>query len=225
MEEKILRIFVARGAEAKSSEMLTILSWWSLPLPSFLSKKHGETEKSFAGRLCLWSSAESVNKRCDCMEHNQESHRGALKGRQMPAVVRDKVLQMGTHKKSAQGNKYEAFSTLEHSGDSGFQKEHVLVLLCMLDNSGTVLRTQSPGSWLLCETPWVTFASQPGRCFGAPLFKQSKKQIFSLKLSYILSLSVSPHLQIHWQTPVFPDSLPKGMLHLWRQLHISVQVN
>lgn len=80
------------------------------------------------------------------MEHNQESHRGALKGRRMPAAVTDKALHMRTHKKSAQGNKYDTFSTLEHSGDSGFQEEHVLFLLCTLDNLGTVLRTQFPGS-------------------------------------------------------------------------------
>lgn len=141
MEENILHIFIARGAEAQSSEMLPILSWCSLP--SFLSTQHGEgTGKPFPGLdQCRISEAEM-----GCTEHSQESHRGALEGTQMPAVVRDKALPVGTHRNSAQGSKYEAFSALEHPGESVTQEEHVLFLLCMLDNLGAALRTQLPGS-------------------------------------------------------------------------------
>lgn len=175
MEEKILRIFIARGAEAQSSEMLTILSCCYLPIPSFLSRKHGEeTGKPFPGRLCLWISAESVRQGCDAQSTTRSPTGEHWKGDRCQQLSGAKLYIWEHRKKSAQGNEYEAFSTLEHPGDSVFQEERVLVLLCMLDNSGTVLRTQLPRSWHFCETPRVTFASQPGHCFRVLLLKQSK---------------------------------------------------
>lgn len=74
-----------------------------------------------------------------CTEHNQESHREHWKGDRCQQLSGTKLYIWEHIKKSAQGNKYEASSTLEHPGDSVFQEEHDLFLLCMLDNLGTGL--------------------------------------------------------------------------------------
>lgn len=138
-------MFIARGAEAQSSEMLTISSWCSLP--SFLSTQRGEgTGKPFPGELCLWTSAESVRQRCDALSTARSPTGEHWKGHRCQQLSGTKLYIWYTHRNSAQGNKYKASSALEQPGDSVSQEERVLFLLCMLDNLGAVLRTRLPGS-------------------------------------------------------------------------------
>lgn len=193
--------------------MLTILSWCSLP--SFLSTQHGEgTGKPFPGLdQCRISEAEM-----GCTEHSQESHRGALEGTQMPAVVRDKALPVGTHRNSAQGSKYEAslpWNTLENQC---LRRNMFCSCFACWITWEQLWEHNYLDPDFLSETPGVIFASQPSTALEFFCLSRARSKYFHLNYCIFSSLC-------EWAlTSRFPDSLPKGMLHLWQQHHTSVQV-
>lgn len=192
--------------------MLTILSWCSLP--SFLSTQHVRGQENPSQ---VWTSAESVRQRWDALSTARSPTGEHWKGHRCQQLS-GTTLHMGTHRNSAQGSKYEAslpWNTLENQ----WLRRN---MFCSCFACWITWEQLWEHNYLdpdfLSETPGVIFASQPSTALEFFCLSRARSKYFHLNYCIFSSLC-------EWAlTSRFPDSLPKGMLHLWQQHHASVQV-